>query len=94
MQLDPASERTVTVQYATADGPPRPARDYTAVTGRLTFRAGATTATIEVSILDDGTGEETETFTVTLSNATGATLSDAVATAASRTMTIQPPRTP
>ena len=80
VQLDPASERTVTVQYATADGTAAAGADYTAVSGTLTFRAGTTMATIEVPILDDGTGEETETFTVTLSNATAATLSDAVAT--------------
>ena len=80
VQLDPASGCTVTVQYATADGTATAGADYTAVSGTLTFRAGTTTATIEVSILDDGTGEEPETFTVTLRNATGATLSDAAAT--------------
>ena len=80
VQLDPASERTITVQYGTADGTATAGTDYTAVSGTLTFRAGTTTATIEVSILDDSTGEETETFTVTLSNPSGATLSDAAAT--------------
>jgi len=80
VQLDPASARTVTVRYATADGTATAGADYTAVSGTLTFRAGTTTATIEVPILDDGTGEETEAFTVTLGSPTGATLSDAAAT--------------
>ena len=80
VQLDPASERTVTVQYATADGTATAGADYTAESGTLTFRAGTTTATIEVPILDDSTGEEPETFTVTLSNAPRARLSASFAT--------------
>ena len=56
VQLDPASERTVTVRYGTADGTAAAGADYTAVSGMLTFRAGTTTATIDVPILDDGTG--------------------------------------
>ena len=80
VQLDPASERTVTVQYATADGTATAGADYTAGSGTLTFRAGTTTATIDVPILDDSTGEEPETFTVTLSNATRARLSASFAT--------------
>ena len=80
VQLDPASGRTVTVQYATADGTATAGADYTAESGTLTFHAGTTTATIDVPILDDSTGEEPETFTVTLSNPSRATLSDAAAT--------------
>ena len=80
VRLDAASGRTVTVQYGTADGTATAGADYTAGSGTLTFRAGTTTATIDVPILDDSTGEETETFTVTLNNATGARLSDAEAT--------------
>ena len=80
VQLDPTSERTVTVRYATADGTATAGADYTAVSGTLTFRAGTTTATIEVPILDDSTGEEPETFTVTLSNAPRARLSASFAT--------------
>ena len=80
VRLDPASGRTVTVRYATANVTATAGRDYTRVSGTLTFRAGTTTATIDVPILDDSTGEETETFTVTLSNATGARLSAAAAT--------------
>ena len=79
VRLDPASGGTVTMAYETADGSATAGADYTAASGTLTFAAGATTATIEVAILDDTTAEETEIFTVTLSNPTGATLADASA---------------
>ena len=77
VRLHPASGSVVTVEYETADGSAAAGADYTAASGTLTFAAGATTATIEVAILDDTTAEETETFTVTLSNPAGATLADA-----------------
>ena len=80
VQLNPASQRTVTVAYETADGTATAGADYTSASGTLTLGTGTTTATVEVTILDDTDGEETETFTVTLSNPSGATLSDASAT--------------
>jgi len=80
VRLDPASGRTVTVQYATADGTATAGADYTATSGTLTLPAGATTATVEVPILDDTAREESETFTVTLSDPTAATLTGAGAT--------------
>ena len=80
VRLGAASGRTVTVAYETADGSATAGADYTAANGTLTFRAGTTTATISVAILDDTDGEEAETFTVTLSSPNGATLSGASAT--------------
>ncbi len=80
VRLDPASGGTVTVAYETADGSATSGADYTSANGTLTFADGATTATVNVAILDDSTAEETETFTVTLSNPAGATVSDASAT--------------
>ena len=77
VSLSRAGSAVVTVAFATADGSAAAGADYTAASGTLTFAAGATTATIEVAILDDTTAEETETFTVTLSNPAGATLADA-----------------
>ena len=79
VRLDPASGSVVTVDYATADGSATSGADYKAASGALTFAADATTATVEVAILDDTTAEDPETFTVTLSNAAGATLADASA---------------
>ena len=80
VQLDPASQRMVTVQYATADGTAEAGTDYTSANGTLTISAGTATTTIDVTILDDTAGEETETFTVTLNSPSGATLADASAT--------------
>ena len=77
--LAPASGRTVTVHYATADAGAEAATDYTTVTGALTFEAGATTHTISVPVEDDEDDEDDEKFTVTLSSPVRASL--AVATA-------------
>ena len=58
--------------------------DFTAVTaaakGSGTIAANAQTTTISVTLTDDNTAESDETFTVTLSEPSGATISDAVAT--------------
>ena len=80
VRLAPASGRTVTAQYGTADVTAAAGADYTAVSGTLTLRAGTTVATIAVPILDDTAGEQTETFSVTLRAPAGATLSAATAT--------------
>ena len=80
VRLDTASGRTVTVEYATADGTATAGSDYTSASGALIFLAGTTTAAVEVTILDDSEDEESETFTVMLSGASGATLADASAT--------------
>ena len=69
--LAPPAAGTVTVQYATANGTAVSPSDYVATTGTLTFPANATTQTIPVTIYADAIKETPETFTVTLSNATG-----------------------
>ena len=81
------SGRPVTVAWATTDGSAAAGADYTAVAdGTLTFAAGQTGATIEVSLLGDALDEGEETFTVTLSppreagTLLHAALQDAVAT--------------
>jgi len=77
VRLNPVSDRTVTVNYATAADttqnatPATAGTDYTAVTGTLTFAAGESTKTIEVQTLQDTAVESTETFLVTLSAPTG-----------------------
>ena len=80
VRLAPASGRTVTTQYGTADVTATAGADYTAVSGTLTLRAGTTVATIAVPILDDTAGEQSETFSVTLRAPAGAALADAAAT--------------
>ena len=80
--LSPASGRTVTVNYATADGTATAGADYTAMSDALTFLAGDTERTVAVPIADDQDPEEDETFSVTLTldQPSRATLSDAAAT--------------
>ena len=81
--LNPAAADEVTVDYATSVAASDTAAqsDFTAKNGTLTFAAGDTTETFTVATLEDSVDEVDETFTVTLSNASGATLpADATAT--------------
>ncbi|MHC4621552.1 MAG: Calx-beta domain-containing protein, partial [Planctomycetota bacterium] len=68
-------DQTVTVEYAvsggTADGN---GVDYTLDAGMLSLDAGDPNRTIEVTIVDDGIGEEDETVEVTLFNVVSADL--------------------
>lgn len=78
--LSAPSTQTVTVDYVTIDGTATVADgDYQAITGTITFAPGQTSQTVTVTIVGDNTVEPDETFTVQLSNATGATLADASA---------------
>ena len=88
--LDPAARDTVTVDYATSDGSAQAGDDYTATSGTLTFDAGTTSGTITVPIAADDENESDETFTVTLSNASGATLGTASATGTIRNRYVTP----
>ena len=83
VSLSRANASDVTVQYATADGTATAGADYTATSGTLTIDAGETGASLTVPIIDDTDDtEDDETFTLTLSNATGGvTIADASATA-------------
>ncbi len=78
--LNRAAGAAVTVEYATADGTATAGADYTAASGTLTFQAGETEKTVEVTVLDDAHDDGEETLTLELSNATGARIRDAEAT--------------
>ena len=80
VRVSPASGETVTVDYETADGTAMAGEDYWGVAGTLVFRPGDTERTVLVDVLDDAKDEGEETFTLRLSNATGARLADAEAT--------------
>ena len=80
--LSHASSRTVTVDYATSDGTAQAGSDYTAASGALTFNAGDTSQTVQVTVLTDSDDEGQETITLTLSNPSQATLDDATGTGA------------
>ncbi|MBI1373068.1 MAG: LEPR-XLL domain-containing protein [Phycisphaera sp.] len=78
--LSRPADSTVTIHYATADGSATAGVDYVAKSGTLTIAAGQSSGTISVDVLGDTAVEGNETFTLQLSNASGATLVDAVAT--------------
>ena len=80
--LSPASAQQVTVNYADAGtGTATSGTDYTALTaGTLTFAAGTTTQTFDVSVTGDAADEADETVAVTLSGPTNATLGLAAGT--------------
>ena len=80
VRLSATSETAVTVNYATADGTAVAGADYRAAAGTLTFAPGERERTVEVAALADEAVEGEETFTLTLSDASGATLADAAAT--------------
>ncbi|MXW45113.1 MAG: hypothetical protein F4Z63_03820, partial [Gammaproteobacteria bacterium] len=73
-RLSAASGRSVTVDYATANGTAKSGADYTAASGTLTFTAGQEEKAILVSITDDAIDEPGETFTVRLSSPSNAAL--------------------
>jgi subtilisin family serine protease len=70
------SSQTVTVAYATANGTATANTDYASTSGTLTFTPGTTTRTISVAVNGDLTVEPNETFTVTLSGASNAIITD------------------
>jgi hypothetical protein len=78
--LSKPSTKTVTVAYRTADGTATAGQDYTAATGTVTFAPGVTAQQVTVKVAGDTTYEPDETFTVTLSNASGASLGTATGT--------------
>lgn len=69
------SDGVASVDYSTADGTALAGSDYTAANGTLTWPDGLSgNQTISITVLDDGMEEPSESFTVMLSNASGATL--------------------
>ena len=80
VRLSAASGAAVTVSYGTEDGTAVADSDYTSTSGMLRFEAGETSKTIAVQTIEDATAEESEAFTVQLSDPAGATVADGTAT--------------
>ena len=76
VSLSAASEQTVTVDYATADGTATAGSDYVATSGTVTFNPGQTVRTFNVAVNGDTTDEADENFFVNLSNLSNATIGD------------------
>ncbi|MGI9251564.1 MAG: Calx-beta domain-containing protein, partial [Pseudohongiellaceae bacterium] len=73
--LSPVSYQTVVVNYATMDGTAKEGEDYTGISdGMLTFMPDASSGTITVFVTDDLITEGSEDLTLTLSDATNATI--------------------
>jgi YD repeat-containing protein len=77
VNLSFASQRTITVNFATSNTTAIAGHDYVAYSGIATFAPGVTTQPIAVSVLGDTIVENTETFSMNLSNPVWATISDA-----------------
>jgi hypothetical protein len=74
VDLSATTSKTVTVQYATSDET-ADSSDYTSTTGTATIQAGDLSTTIAVQTTEDQQIEPGETFVITLSDPTNASIS-------------------
>ena len=94
VEVPAAATSAVSVTVNTSNGTATAGSDYTAVVNRLvTIGVGSRSATVSVTIIDDATVEPDETFTVTLTNPTNATLGTVTATGTIRNDDVPPPTT-
>ncbi len=77
VNLDKPSTGNVVVAYRTQDGSAKAGSDFLGQSGSLVFRAGETSKTISVLVGDDVSAESLESFSLVLSNPSGASLGDA-----------------
>ena len=79
---------TDTVISFSVTGDATPGSDYTALTGTVTILANATTATIDVSVLDENLLENNETVSITLTGITSGDANISLGASVSDTVTI------
>ena len=89
--LSPASARTVSANFGTANGTASAGSDYEAKQGSVTFGPGETEKTIELVILGDDVNEENETVLVNLADVAGAGLAGGGGQGRARSSTETPP---
>ena len=82
ISLSSPSASVVTVHYATSDITASAPSDYAAVSGTATIAAGTTATSVTVPIVGDTVSEPGETFKITLSAPSNATIGRGIATAA------------
>ena len=73
IRLSEPAPGTVFLDYRTVDGTALAGEDYFARSGTVSFVAGQEVAYVRVPILDDGTGERAETFSLVVSQLDGDT---------------------
>jgi hypothetical protein len=76
VSLSSASSEVITIDYLSSNGTGTTPSDYQTVSGTLTFAPGQLTRNIIVPVNGDTSAEGNETFFVTLSNPTNATLGE------------------
>ena len=76
VRLSASSGRAITVDFATANGTATAGSDYTAISGTLTFQPSSLLKTVTVPITGDTLYEPNEDFTVNLTNAVNAAITD------------------
>lgn len=91
VSLANATGAPVSVDFATAPGSATAPADFIAASGTLNFAGATTTQVIEVAIVGDTVVEPDESFTVALTNASGALIADASATGTIRNDDEPPP---
>jgi uncharacterized repeat protein (TIGR01451 family) len=79
VSLNAPSTKTISVNYATADGTAFAGKDYYATNGILAFPPGTTNGSINVAVIGNVLIEPNKTFTVNLSNPINASVSRAQA---------------
>jgi hypothetical protein len=78
--LQPAVNKTVTVDYATIAGTAKANKDFLPAQGKITFQPNQAQAYAEVTIVGDSLRQEAQQFTLQLSNAVNGTIGTATAT--------------
>lgn len=77
ISLSAAAPAAGSIRFATADGAAVAGEDYVAAQDTVAFAAGDTSMTIDVEVIGDELDESNESFTLQLSDASGATLATA-----------------
>ncbi len=80
VSLSIPSTKTVTVQYASANGSAVGGSDFTSAAGTVQFAPGVTSQTINVTVTGDGQLESDENFFIRLSNPANAIIGDSEGT--------------